>query len=94
MDAEEWKAAHKRAKAYYQYPDIQWIEPSDSAAMRAAGGPLQGAGFYILHSCGEPSCCRPAGPFPTEEEALAHSRRELVAQAEARYLSKPNPPSR
>ncbi len=76
----DWKAYHDSVRAYYQNPNIVWIE-SDAAA---AGGPIEEPGYYVLHSCGEPGCCRPAGPFSSIEQALEFSRSELVAQENAR----------
>jgi hypothetical protein len=75
---EEWRAYHEREKAYYRNPTIQWF-----AADEMDIGPNE-TGYYVLHSCGEPGCCTPAGPFATLEEAREYSRVQLVAKQDDR----------
>jgi hypothetical protein len=71
------RAYHEREKAYYWNPTIQWFAAEEML-------PGNEAGYYVLHSCGEPSCCIPAGPFATPEEAREYSRVQLVAKEEDR----------
>jgi hypothetical protein len=79
FSAEHRREYHEREKAYYRNPVIQWHSAEEPAA-----GDLLEPGYYVLHSCGEPGCCRPAGPFATPEEAREYSRVQLVAKEEER----------
>lgn len=66
-----------------------------------ADGPLRSEGFYVDPYC-DPGCCRPDGPFPTEEAARDWSKRlgkafltkneneKLALTAEARRLAQKN----
>jgi hypothetical protein len=50
---------------YYRCPKIVWFETGTDAY----GGPLPASGFYVLAHCEREDCCRPDGPFKTEDEA-------------------------
>jgi len=78
--AERWRAYHEREKAYYRNPMIQWFSAGEMIATASPNEP----GYYVLHSCGEPGCCLPAGPFATPEQALEYSRVQLMAKEEER----------
>jgi hypothetical protein len=79
MDAETWKAYHESEKAYYLNPTVEWFDEDVTAGLG-----LPAPGYYVLHSCGEPACCQPAGPFQTTEEAREYSRVHLVAREDER----------
>jgi hypothetical protein len=60
-------------KAYYLDPEVVWLEAGTPADL----GPLLEAGFYVLAHCGDPLCCRPAGPFKSLADGIAWSRNTL-----------------
>jgi hypothetical protein len=56
--------------AYYRDPKIVWLE----GGTEAQGGPLPIGGYYVLAHCERPYCCRPDGPFETEDQARIWAR--------------------
>jgi hypothetical protein len=75
----EWFPEEKAARAtYYRSPIVRWFEAGYGADGSVAGGALPESGYYVLHHCGNPDCCRPEGPFKSEPEAQEWSRQNLV----------------
>jgi hypothetical protein len=69
-DGTEYRAWHSPEEkaallAYYRDPIIEWFE----GGTEAYGGPLPANGFYVMPHCGHIECCRPDGPFESEQEA-------------------------
>jgi hypothetical protein len=69
---EVWTA--EAIKGYYRDPEIAWFE----AGLTALGGPLPASGYYVIHHCGRPECCRPDGPFKTADQARDWPRWNLA----------------
>jgi hypothetical protein len=65
-------------KSYYMNPEVVWLEAGFGSKGGVNGGPIAEDGFYILHHCGRPECCRPEGPFSTIAEAKAWSQENLA----------------
>jgi hypothetical protein len=64
----------KALRNYYLNPTIEWLEEG----LEASGGPTSAAGYYVLHFCEVPECCRPDGPFKSETDARDWAAQNLV----------------
>jgi hypothetical protein len=74
LSAESIEHYGKTLRNYYLNPTIGWLEEG----LEAVGGPISEPGYYLLHFCGVPECCRPDGPFKSETEAREWAAQNLV----------------
>ena len=70
---------------YFRDRPIARLEVGDFGEGGCYGGPIEVTGFYVFEFC-SPDCCRPAGPFECESDAIAHCESE-AERAEAEFLA-------